>query len=441
MKHHKRSPLTVKKVTRYNKAKYPSWEDPNPIEHPETMPYPFTAKFLNSFLGIGLAGSMFFSSQEESNDLTVLPEPTEIHKDSLQNSFTMENAGVPYMPASFGTGLPSRLVREQAISVINKVFTEEGVLLKEDVSFDNKKAQFIADGYNEDLKIGFLWMDYNNFGEGMVTGGRYYDRSYAPKKTSETLKEQYDFYVRRTEQRIRVLRTDNRAHSAAFYTFLENDFETLTDRKKEKQFYNQYLNYRIQSDLLSKSYLLDRSYVKTIKEKIKTGKHSDLVLAFEVLHWHINFIKLKEDFKIEKIIEDLASFLQKEKSIWDREKKVYPEMYGKTQTVQRIGKENQKLIGLMNDVLNVETKNRSNAIKKLDQYIDLLKIDFSEATKIDKASSQKKYFVAPISQRDNRFIYSRMSYHPTKQEQANQYKRLIEHAESEERKAVFDKGI
>ena len=150
MKNSKKSKLKVTPVKRYNRAKYPRFDDPNPVDHPDTLPYPFSEKVIKILCGMGFTGALILSSPDEAEVFT--PEVISLKKrDTTANPFTEKMTGLPYMPASFGTGLPSRLRREDAIGVINRVFREEGVSL--DKMFDVKKDGVVvtADGYNDCL--------------------------------------------------------------------------------------------------------------------------------------------------------------------------------------------------------------------------------------------------------------------------------------------------
>ena len=95
MKNSKKSKLKVTPVKRYNRAKYPRFDDPNPVDHPDTLPYPFSEKVIKILCGMGL-GVLLLNSPDEPLDF--VPEIFTLEKrDSTSNPFSDKMIGLPYI--------------------------------------------------------------------------------------------------------------------------------------------------------------------------------------------------------------------------------------------------------------------------------------------------------------------------------------------------------
>ena len=87
----KKKPLQVQPARKVYKPKYPSFEDKNPLLHPETRPYPFNYKFMQWATAGGLASIMLFSG----NDLLA-----QTQKGHIVQSVSIRKCQGP-VPASF----------------------------------------------------------------------------------------------------------------------------------------------------------------------------------------------------------------------------------------------------------------------------------------------------------------------------------------------------
>lgn len=141
----------VKPPRRIYQPKYPSFADPNPLLHPETIPYPFTARFSHWASVGGLAGMLLLGGGEVSAQETT---------DSLYNPFPLEKSGVPYRPVMYGTGLPQRMSTADAITTIRKAFASSGIKLDENVWLEEEDIGAHLNGYSKKDKIGFLLLEY-----------------------------------------------------------------------------------------------------------------------------------------------------------------------------------------------------------------------------------------------------------------------------------------
>ncbi len=145
--------LKVKPARSIYTPKYPSYADKNPLLYPETRPYPFRHRFIKWMSTGGLASMMLLSANELSAQSKV---------DTLYNPFPLENAGVPYQPSMFGTGLPQRIQSKDARAAIRKAFADSGIQLEEKVWLEEGSVGVFLDGYSAKEKIGFVYMDHRN---------------------------------------------------------------------------------------------------------------------------------------------------------------------------------------------------------------------------------------------------------------------------------------
>ncbi len=141
------APLEVKPVRRMRTPGYPSHADPDPTRHPTPVPYPYAASFLAAAAAVGL-GALFQPAAAED------PEPA---PDKPPHPFTVAESGLPFRTSPFGTGAPSRLDEAKAREVISRVFAQEGYRLSRDVPYDRNGVAFIADGYDAEKKVGFVF--------------------------------------------------------------------------------------------------------------------------------------------------------------------------------------------------------------------------------------------------------------------------------------------
>ncbi len=162
----KKNTLSVKPLRRYNTPVYPSYLDKNPIEHPDTLPYPFTYKALQVLAAAGILMGTSCSSEKTPSSMDSATQ------NSLVNPFPFENLDIPFIPPMHGTGLPARLKSEQARETIHKVFREEGIKLEENYVYTKNGINVKLDGYNAKRNIGFVWLDYENQGAGVINSWR-----------------------------------------------------------------------------------------------------------------------------------------------------------------------------------------------------------------------------------------------------------------------------
>ena len=140
----------VRPPRRPYRPRYPGYADPNPLEHPETRPYPFTNRFVDAVKKGGLAGALLLGGGAVKAQSA----------DTLYNPFPLESAGVPYRPVMFGTGLPERLSTDTALAVIQRVFAAENINLDERVEYTADGVSVFLDGYDTEQRIGFVLLSW-----------------------------------------------------------------------------------------------------------------------------------------------------------------------------------------------------------------------------------------------------------------------------------------
>jgi hypothetical protein len=144
----KKSLLTVQPLRRYSKPRYPSYAQANPLDNPETLPYPFSQRMMDWALALGLITGISACGEE-----TTLPTAP------ASNTFTFDKTGLPFTPVSFGTGMPSSLNTKEINAIVHKVFQEEQVSLDSNYVWKDQVSNFPVTGFNEKLRIGYTLLD------------------------------------------------------------------------------------------------------------------------------------------------------------------------------------------------------------------------------------------------------------------------------------------
>jgi len=290
----KNKSLKVQPARKIYQPKYPSYLDKNPLLHPETRPYPFTHKFINWVSTGGLAGAMLFCGSDLS---------AQTKTDSLYNPFRLENAGVPYMPVSFGTGLPQRLKSEEAMKVIRKAFADSGIELLKNVW--HEKAGVLLSGYSQKDKIGFIYLNGSNMDRTFSQGGGWgssghfdYDFESRINDFKGSLEHRFQSFLKNKEKEIEQI---NNSYPRELQEEYVNQLSNLEPIKESEELFNQYyLGYQLKQ----KRYELKRKrhYYDDDKDQLK------IVMGFK--SW--DYIDSRFEDSIEKcVLLDLSDNLRK----------------------------------------------------------------------------------------------------------------------------------
>lgn len=156
--------LQVQPLRRYAKPRYPAHSDPNPMDHPEALPYPFSQRVLDWALAVGVLGA---------GGCDMLSEP----KPLLVNPFRYEQMGLPYEPVMFGTGQPERLESKKIREVAKQVCLSEGLDFVENYAWTDGRRAFPVSFMDTTLKIGIAVLapgeEHRNY---YLSYGNYWDR-------------------------------------------------------------------------------------------------------------------------------------------------------------------------------------------------------------------------------------------------------------------------
>ena len=163
--------LSVVPVKRYRVAKYPSYIDPDPTQAPYPIPYPWNGQAIAAFAALGIAASCsqrpeFDSMRQTGSPSTGAPIATSPdrgqHGARPPNPFALEASALPYVSPEYGTGAPRYLEDDIARGVIERVFRQEGFHLQPRQQYNRDGITFIADGYDADHHIGYIFARDDN---------------------------------------------------------------------------------------------------------------------------------------------------------------------------------------------------------------------------------------------------------------------------------------
>jgi len=418
MKKKIKSSLKVTPVKRYKAPKYPSFNDPNPLDHPDTLPYPFSEKVLKILCTMGFTGALLLGSPDESEAAT--PDVISLaEQDSLQNPFTEKMSGLPYRPASFGTGLPSRLKREESIAVIDRVFREEGIALDSMVNIEENGVVVTADRYNKDLKLGYLFMDYSRFGEGTMTTSR---TDLLPVRFNEkyTVRErQYSHlngYLKKEKYSYQQLSKEGLAPHIAFKKFIDDIYPNLDSSSRPQALIDQYLIFNTRTQLEH----IEADYPDFTKQIIQYFEDTDRCRSekLERLNVTINVLNQIKQYFGDKadsaFVQQLIASIDKPEEEWRILVNNIYVLFNRNRLNKRI--DSTRLYELINQSFTETGKEQQKTFTAINCEVDLIKVDLSELKNILSAADQNEYFLAPISQRDPRLSYRSMYYRASPEE-------------------------
>lgn len=426
MKKKVKSSLKVTPVKRYKTAKYPGFNDPNPLDHPDTLPYPFSEKVLKLLCTMGFTGALLLGSPEESEaaapDVISLAE-----QDSLQNPFTEKMSGLPYRPASFGTGLPSRLRREESIAVIDRVFREEGIALDSMVNIEENGVVVTADRYNKDLKLGYIFMDYSRFGEGTMITSR---TDLLPLKFNEKYKVrkgQYNHlngYLDKGKYSYKNLSKKGLPPHMAFKKFIDDIYPNLDVSIREQTFINQYLIFSMRIQLAH----IETDYPDFTEQLIQYFDSADDYSFEKLERLNVTLSVLKQvkqyfgDKADSAFVKELLATIDESEKKWRIATNNMYVLFNRKRLAKNT--ESTALNELLHQAFTETGKEQQKIFTAIDCEVDLIKVDMSELKSILSAADQNEYFLAPISQRDHRFSYRSMFYRSSPEEIKQMEERL-----------------
>jgi hypothetical protein len=146
---------------RYPTPRYPSFLDPNPLDEPQPVPFPYGEKLLGTACALGIVAGLSGCTAGEGKEEVEVPE---------SNPFAFHHSGLPHQSSSFGTGRPSRLSQGRATEVIERVFEEAGYELKKDEVIQGVDLEYTATGYDRDRRVGYVFASYLNLESDLYMG-------------------------------------------------------------------------------------------------------------------------------------------------------------------------------------------------------------------------------------------------------------------------------
>lgn len=117
-------------------------------------------------------GIPFLQQQNISDNKPVIQQHVTV-QDSLFNPFTFEDLRVPFKDEYEKM---TRLKPDEVCTVVDKIFQEAGINLEKNYYYKKDSIVVVLDGYDPDLNIGYVWVDWNKMGDGMINRQKiYYD--------------------------------------------------------------------------------------------------------------------------------------------------------------------------------------------------------------------------------------------------------------------------
>jgi len=415
--------IEVRPLKKSYQPKYPSYADPNPLDHPESKPYPFTLKMMNSLSAAGFLGTIMFSCGAQTKAQIDHDTISPITQDSLKNTFPISATNLPYHPAMFGTGLPSRLSSRDVIDVLNLAFTEEGLNPVLDTTLRIDGQSIPVSAYDPKTKIGYIWMDYDNYGEGMIEkryASRKNKKQNSRKSIRKRLKSDIDHLVESYNQdpfNFLKWRVQNNNYAAEFKAKLGAELSVIEDENaRQKYLKKEITKYTLQARVNrvlennqdSFRNRWSRSAIKHIEDK------EDLYITLNQIGGVSNLYSFEPN-ELNILMEAIADLdIHTHKKDWNKHSKALIDLLsvGAPSSIQRHPKYRTLLLDIVASSDYRKWKSRHEEILTL---IDNEQISFKELKALD---GNDEYFIAPVSRRDDRSTYRPDYYHRSEEMQA-----------------------
>jgi len=297
---------------------------------------------------------------------------------------------VPFRTVSFGTGTASRLSSQEAREVINRIFEEEGIYLQKNYDYKRGEVSALLDGFDPKRNIGYVWIDGNKMGDGMTTShqkttayngilhytiieGETDKVAQFVKSAAEHTDNPQEFDKRlEAAQKISIEAEKLQAYKMIYlYTLMEDN------REKYKPNYN-YIKPLLESDIAFEE--KEKIFVLFRRLGRKVSAHDEKDILSEIIS---EIVSLNDEKERIRQYNNFYTFL----NVNRREKSAKTEN-GPTQKILAI-------------------KDKKTLAEKIQQfgfkYLDG-KISLEEAQQLQRM--YKGDCIAPISVRDDRFIYN-----------------------------------
>jgi hypothetical protein len=384
--------LQVKPATRYQKPRYPSHAEPNPLDHPQALPYPFSQRLLDWALAAGLLG--IGACQFDRGPVVI------------SNTFTFDKTGLPYHSPTFGTGQPDHLEAKEMREVALRICREEGLTVREDILWEKKRdywgdLDFPISLYDDKHRIGISILSYDNLHHSAIEGfGRYWGLD----NTYETWESAWSTFSRGSSEDIRYwLNIEQRATWTAdekhlYDLFLKAAFTDIPDSEKWL-FYKMYLRYR--HDGINQQVLLnERAVARAIQNK------SEVALKLELgrndARRKLLEIRPEKNWDAKVLQQYTDSYLESESKVLRSLDFIIALLNGYVY----YSKPEQEQLRLAVDLFfhSYRPQWQEEVIGLVADY-DRTRFDIDEVQQLDELANDKEIFVAPVSFNDKRFLY------------------------------------
>jgi len=392
-------------------------------------PLYFKYKTIYALVAVGfLWGISFLQEQETSNNVSIIQQNVMV-QDSLFNPFSVEHLGVP-----FGSDNPyrrdifSRLTSDEVWTVINKIFEEEGINLEKNYDYKKDSIAVVLNGYAPDLNIGYLWVDWDKMGAGMIM---HYPEVYYEETVSQYF---LNYGIEKVDNLEREV--ERWAKKEAFIEKFGKPFEAAqkieTDEERLLAFKKVYLDLVIYDDKqkdidIIKDYYKNVTLESSFEEKKKAFYKKILTL------------RMKYPFEFHNPQNIRTQILDEIVDIDDEEirKKQYDNFMAYRQEVKRLTpryrkdqffpkKDTQKVVNKprvnydappLNIRLIKDKQKMAEAIQEFGSNLLDKKLTLKEAQYLENIQDTEKGFIAMIGMRDSRFSYRQGTAKFTKEEE------------------------
>jgi len=331
-----------------------------------------------------------------------------LSQNTTENPFIVKHTGLPYRAPSCGNGMPSRISPKLAQEVIEEVFAEEGVLLQKNYAIEKEGVKLIVNGYNEQLKIGYVWMNAEN----LVQGNAYVTEMdlhyYSNNNNTDSQQRVLQSFHRTYENLERFLQRLRKSNVGQKYV---EQFEKIYSsnrpfsKKDSLKIMSIYLNHSLDFNIKRFHYQenivsLGKSIIqiKKLDKKLEQyARFTDLLslmhsirygsreVGENALQFAIDQIEALNSIEWEALVEDLLVV-----TIYSYRKDVNSEIFNDIeQSFDLPDVEKQQYWAKIIEISDKKTISLEE-IKHLENFAENLRQDF----------------IAPISQYDRRFSYS-----------------------------------
>lgn len=403
----------VQPPRRIYQPQYPSFMDKNPLEHPDSRPYPFSQKMLKTLAAAGFVGAILVLNPGCKSNKPVAPDT------ELSNPFPLSAANIPFSPSSFGTGLPQRLTRDTAIAAINNAFRSEGEKVVLDTMINRNGLTVTLNAYIPKYDIGYIWMDWSNFGKGIIKKDSNFHGNPPsianPKAYQKWLydlsAEEYDRFMENETAYYKNFSSPQKSHIFLIEE-LKKGLPLISSKKARRIFFIQKWqeSHALHSIEHTKEYSLAPEMLQwklNLKNRVKNDEEYTLFLSrMDNISFYFN--EKRSSIELVATLNQELKEITQTKSDWEWEKRIENLFYLLAPSVDKYALRNDpKYQNLLIKILNITPwQKRKDQRRLLTDYIENKYISLQEAQKIDKANQEGKYFIAPISVRDQRAAYN-----------------------------------